>query len=336
MKKIVTTRNDLRQLIESAVGLTFPEGPKEKDPAVINEPAPDDNVPIVPLDSQLDRAMTVEIPIDDEEYEPENVIELSHAVAVLAKKVPPERIIEFFKNVRRLTDRTIEAQEKKEKGPEVGPKDNKEIDVDKIQEMNVRRAVRKILAEAGFDGEGGYEGSRGTKKKGARELSLDDVAREAGLQGASGARQLINKAAQKIKFLLDMPEDERNEIIIRAAGEYIDYLVDLDKKARRDPATAGEEGLSEEDAEFMRDHPEYIQELDGFREFLRKYWLRAMRDAGADEEAPDVASIKLPTTGVEDDDEDVPRKPKMSKADREARAAKKADAVASRKLGGLR
>lgn len=335
MKKIVTTRDDLRQLIESAVGLTFPAGPGEKDPAVINEPAPDDNVPIVPLDSQLDRATSVEIPIDDEEYEPENVVELSHAVAALAKKVPPERIVEFFKDVRRLTDKAIEAQEKKEKGPEVGPKDNKEIDVDKIQEMNVRRAVRKILAEAGFDGEGGYEGSRGTKKKGARELSLDDVAREAGLKGASGARQLINKAAQKIKFLLDMPEDERNEIIIRAAGEYIDYLVDLDKEARKDPATAGEEGISEEDAEFMRDHPEYIQELDGFREFLRKYWLRAMRDADIDEEAPDVASVKFPAP-AEDDEDDVPKKPKLSKADREARAAKKADAAASRKLGGLR
>jgi hypothetical protein len=87
--------------------------------------------------------------------------------------------------------------------------------------------------------------------------------------------------------------------------------------------------MSEDDADFMRDHPEHIQELDGFREFLRKYWLRAMRDAGvSDATAPDVASMKMPAA---EDKEEAPAKPKRSKAEREAAAAQKADAAATKK-----
>lgn len=337
MRNVITTREAVRQLIEQAVGLTHPEGPREKDPAVINEPAPSEEVPITPVDAQIDQEIATSAPVDDEDYVPTNVTELGRAALALSRQVPPEKVEGFYKDVKKLVQATKESKKKDDEAPKDKPKESEETDVDKIQEMKIRSAVRRILSEAGpGEGEGGYEGARGTKKKHAREISLDDVAKAAGLAGASGARQLINKAAQKAKFLVDMDEDDRNEIIINAAGEYIDHLVQLDKDARKNPALADQEGMTADDADFMRQHPEYIQELDGFREFLRKYWLRAMREAGvSDADAPDVATMKMP---VSDDESEAPAKPKLSKAEKEKRSVAKADAAATKKtkLGGFR
>lgn len=335
MGKIITTRDVVRQLVEQAVGLTHPEGPHEKNPAVINEPAPAEDVPITPVDAQLDQEIVTAPPVDDEEYEPASVVELGQAALALARQVPPEKIVEFYKEIKKLVEATIESKKKDDEAPKDKPKNSEETDVDKIQEMRIRAAVRRVLSEAGSgEGEGGYEGRRGTKKKGAREISLDDVAKEVGLGAASGARQLINKAAQKAKFLIDMPEDERSEIILRAAGDYVDYLEKLDSEASENPELADQEGMSAEDAAFMRQHPEYIQELDGFREHLRKYWLAAMRKAGVkDEVPPDVASMKLPSS--DEDEPEAKVKPKLSAADKEKRLAAKADASASKKSGKL-
>lgn len=328
MSKAITTRDAVRQLIEQAVGLTHPTDAREKNPAIINEPAPNSEAPIVPFDARTDQEIVASPPIDDEEYMPVNLVDLGKAAQALAIQIPAEMLETFYKDLRRLVEVTKEKQKKRDEAPKDNQKtDEEETDVNKVLETKIRLAVRKILSE-GFDSteQGGYEGTRGTKKKFGVEMSLDAIAKELGFGAASGARQLINLAGQKAKFIADMPEGERGEIVLGAAHDYIEFLLDQDAAAKKDPEFAGEEGLTKDDAQFLRAHPEHIMMLDGFKEFLRKYWNKAMRDAGMkDQPAADIATMKTPAGEK--------KSPVVKKSAAEIEKAKtdKADAAARKK-----
>ena len=329
MTKAITTRDAVRQLIEQAVGLTHPTDSREKNPAIINEPAPSIETPIVPFDSRTEQEIVASPPIDDEEYMPANLVDLGKAAEALAIQVPPEMLESFYKDLKRLVEVTKEKQKKRDEAPKDQSKtDSEETDVNRVLETKIRLAVRKILSE-GFDSDeqGGYQGARGTKKKFGVEMSLDAIAKELGFGAASGVRQLINLAGQKAKFIADLPEGERGEIVLGAAHDYIEFLLDQDAAAKKDPEFAGEEGLTKDDAQFLRAHPEHIMMLDGFKDFLRKYWNKAMRDAGMkDQPAPDIATAKTPAA-----DKKTPAVPKKSAAEIEKAKADKADASAKKK-----
>ena len=94
--------------------------------------------------------------------------------------------------------------------------------------------------------------------------SMKDIAKDMGMS-VSGAKQAVDKAMVKMRFLKDIDDENKLEkLIVIAAGSYIDSLID-----------SGE--LNDEDKEALQDYPEEIVELDGFREFLHDIVIDMMK-----------------------------------------------------------
>lgn len=149
--------------------------------------------------------------------------------------------------------------------------------------------------------------------------TLEFVASEVeGLNTPSAVRQFLEDPRKinlmdKIKFLIAMPEKDRERVMIGAAA---DFITALEKGKQKDPIShkdpvikyvikhyisdLEEEGVvDEEDAKDLKNRTEYIVELDSFkhymanffdhnfddlvkygpfREHLKKYWQKMMRD----------------------------------------------------------
>lgn len=113
------------------------------------------------------------------------------------------------------------------------------------------------------------------KKKPAEEPVSDEstfaqIAAELGLT-TFGALKAVEVALKKMKFLLELPKDEREELILEALSDYIEFL-------------QSSEELSDEDVAFLKDHPEELSGSDEFRDYLKKYINRELRNNGSDEE----------------------------------------------------
>lgn len=106
-----------------------------------------------------------------------------------------------------------------------------------------------------------YDEERGQRKP----MSFEEIAQELGFSVA-GAKQAVDKAFEKAKFLWggDMDEDDREILILTALNDYITFLT---KSGELTPA----------DIKLMKDHPDIVRELDGFREFLHNHIRRARR-----------------------------------------------------------
>jgi len=94
--------------------------------------------------------------------------------------------------------------------------------------------------------------------------SFKQIAQELGYASESGAKQAAEKAMSKVKFASKMDQDELQIVVLTAMSDYIDFL-----------NNSGE--LTSADVQLMKDHPNIVSELDGFREFLDKYIKREMR-----------------------------------------------------------
>lgn len=120
------------------------------------------------------------------------------------------------------------------------PKDADDDDDDLDDDGNKRRRAYKSTAIGGMEDVGG--------------ASFEDIAADLGFSVA-GAKQAVDKALEKARFLAGMDEDDKEILILTAMNDYIDQL-----------ASSGE--LSPQDVQLMKDHPDIVRELDGFREFL--------------------------------------------------------------------
>jgi hypothetical protein len=95
--------------------------------------------------------------------------------------------------------------------------------------------------------------------------SFKEIAKEMGYASESGAKQAVEKALQKAKFVATMEPEDLKIVTLTAMNDYVDFL---NKSGELTPA----------DVQLMKDHPAIIQGLDGFREFLEKALKRAMKD----------------------------------------------------------
>jgi len=90
--------------------------------------------------------------------------------------------------------------------------------------------------------------------------SFEEIASELGF-AVSGAKQAVDKAMQKAQWLgamqLERPDD-LEITVLTAMNDYIKYL-----------SKSGE--LTSADVQLLKDHPDIVRTLDGFREFLDKY-----------------------------------------------------------------
>jgi hypothetical protein len=81
----------------------------------------------------------------------------------------------------------------------------------------------------------------------------------------SGAKRIADEALKKAHFLCDMDPEDLEIIVHTAMNDYIKYLT---KSGELTPA----------DVQLMKDHPNIIRDLDGFREFLHNSIRRARRE----------------------------------------------------------
>lgn len=95
--------------------------------------------------------------------------------------------------------------------------------------------------------------------------SFEQIAKELGFS-VSGAKQAVDKAIEKARWAQFTIDPDEYEILVLTSMN--DYISMLDKTGELTPA----------DVKLMKDHPDIVRELDGFREFLDKAIRRARRE----------------------------------------------------------
>jgi hypothetical protein len=103
--------------------------------------------------------------------------------------------------------------------------------------------------------------------------SFKDIAKEMGFAAESGAKQAVEKALSKAKFVMkmDLLEPEELEIaVLQSMSDYIDVLKNTKE-------------LSNEEIAMLKDNPGIVRELDGFREFLDKSLRKIRKDQESEE-----------------------------------------------------
>lgn len=262
------TVNDraLRQLVREAlggniIGAAPPEG--EEKSVVVND--------------VVDQSAPDTDPMN-QDFVPQTRAELDVAVRRLAKDLPQTAVPNAYVAIKR----TIEDETEKALTGDEMKRDEKKPTKDTQAEAVVRNVVRKLLNEITPRNDWGYSGTdygeRNTDydddEEPGRKFStmtdvdgatFDEIATELGFSVA-GAKQFVDKTMQKAQWVGSIMQNDPDELeimVLTAAGDYVDML-----------ARTGE--LSSEDVMLMKDHPDVIRELSGFREFLSNR-IRKMR-----------------------------------------------------------
>lgn len=181
---------------------------------------------------------------------------LSEADLPPVKKIPfgvhggeAQRHIDKSKDwLRRSMGKAIDDYEKPAPEEPVNPEDP--TVGDGVPDAPGKRKAYKSSALGAMD-DIDYDEDRGEREP----MSFVEIAKELGFSVA-GAKQAVDKALEKAQFLArDMDEDDREILILTAMSDYIDKL---NKSGELNPA----------DVQLMKDHPEIVRDLDGFREYL--------------------------------------------------------------------
>jgi hypothetical protein len=134
---------------------------------------------------------------------------------------------------------------------------------------DLKKMVKSTGAEdMGDEPERDKRGYMSTQAAGG--ASFDEIAAEFGFAGPQGAKAAVEKALAKMRYLMKLPEEDRDFLVLAAMDDYINML-----------SKTGE--LTPQDVTLLRAHPAIVQDLEGFKDHLHKFVLRGMRDAKADE-----------------------------------------------------
>lgn len=97
--------------------------------------------------------------------------------------------------------------------------------------------------------------------------SFDEIAKELGFSHPSGAKGAVVKALEKAKFVGEMDPDELDILVLNSMNDYVNML-------------SGTGELTPADVKLLKDHPDIVRELDGFREYLDKALRSARKSTG--------------------------------------------------------
>jgi hypothetical protein len=228
-------------------------------------------------------------------FKPRNRMELRSVLATLVDEISDDDATNFYDTFRGVVDKNKEEEDMK--------KDDKKV------EEAVRLSIRKLLREMGpyrdtgmsysgpmtgtasakegfeeceaCEGEGmlddgtdctvckgkGMVPSKKRKNKMMTDVggaSFKEIAQEMGYASESGAKQAVEKALEKARFVMTAEPDEVQIITLTAMNDYINML-----------NKSGE--LTAADVQLMKDHPNIVAGLDGFREFLDKALKKAQK-----------------------------------------------------------
>lgn len=183
-----------------------------------------DATPIMPTNQMATQLSVERPPVEDEDYLPVNIEELSRAASAIARMVPEGQIEYFYRRLHELlddtTDQTVDTKEEKNE------KKNESIN------RRIRKVLREMLSDEDkkeFD-----EFRSGTKVDyfGESEppeeegMGLEDIASKFGYSSASGARQEIQKITDRLKYFVTKVKPEDLDGLIKyASGEYVNTLL---------------------------------------------------------------------------------------------------------------
>lgn len=261
---------------------------------------------IVNVNSTVDpsAALTDEL---NTNFVPQNKVELDMAVKRITQDLSNDKVPSVYRMLTKAIA-SMETKDKKDFSMKMSPTNSK-----KNVEEAIRREVRKVLSEISPKNDMSYSGidfgdepdendevdpldsytepptNRAFKTTAIGNMtdvggaSFDEIAQETGFSVA-GAKQAVDKALRKLRFLSKMDHKDYSKLVLKAMGDYVEML-----------NSSGE--LSPADVQLMKSHPDVVQDLDGFREFLHGY-VRKARNAAGDHEltAPEAPmSSDLPT-----------------------------------------
>ena len=248
------------------------------------DPTVPDEVPLKPTEMMSTSQLATERPpIEDEDFKPDNIAQLSKSAAAIAQLVPAEQIGFFYKELHKLLDSATDNQEmpdtkgvlgdqesEAEKG-EVDSPNPKDEDKKEVKEETFRRMVREVLLEMLSDEEkrefdefrgDGYSvsepdyDSSSDRSRNQEGETLEDLAADMGFSGAPGVRQYIDKILKKTQyFALKVKPEDMNSLKDFATGEFIDAM---SQSGLLDP----------EDIVELQQAPKAVNELDSFRFFF--------------------------------------------------------------------
>lgn len=219
-------------------------------------------------------------------YKPGSKAELRVALSGMVEDMPDESVPGVYDKIKQAL-----AAKEDEEGKKQMEKSNKKV------EESIRLEIRRMLSEADlppvkkipYGVSGIQRGPESPAVKGLRRTlekmkdiddeyedpdapaagrgrknvmmtdvsgaSFDEIAKELGFAGASGAKKAVMTALAKAKFIGTMDPDDLEIIVLRAMSDYVKALESTNE-------------LSPADIKLLKDHPDIVRELEGFREFL--------------------------------------------------------------------
>ena len=278
------------------------------------DPTVPDEIPLKPTEMMSTSQLATERPpIEDEEFEPTNLSQLSKSAAAIAQLVPGDQIGFFYKELHKILDSATENQSapdakgqlgdqesEAEKGEVESPNPKDKEGEKEVKEETFRRMVREILLEMLDDDDkkefdefrgGGYsieqpESAPAPSSSSSDGETLEGLADKMGFSGAPGVRQYIDKILKKTEyFSLKVKPEDMNKLKDFAVGEYIDAMAQTDL-------------LDPEDVVELQQAPQAVNELDSFRfffvaAFLMPSYQKVAREAKA-RIKDQMAALKIP------------------------------------------
>ena len=233
-------------------------GDEDKDETTVPH-----EVPIEPAEMMATQLVDQRPPIEDDEYIPDNVDELSRSADALTRMVPADKVADVYRKLQRLVDSAID--DHNNPGETTVPKQEKDV-----QEESLRKAIRLILSESpSWDDDEfstGYNISDGEPDYSAMDdppvnnepdgMGLDQLAGEYGYSGASGVRQDIERMLQRMRFVAEeVGVKEIEALRTHAVQEFIDTM-------------RVNEYIDDEDVVELQQTPSVVANLDSFRFFF--------------------------------------------------------------------
>ena len=253
-------------LEDVAYGIYDRPGPTGKVADAEEETTVPDEVPLDPSPQMSNQLSVQRPPIEDEDYIPASVEELSRAAAAIAQLVPSNALEHYYKNLHKILDDATDYSAQKTAPHE--DRLGKDTEEPAVTEESIRAELRAMLLEQLSDDDlrdyeefrSGYStfepDSEPEEVKSSGEMSLDDMAKKFGYSGAPGMRQEIDRLTNRLQyFAAKVDTDDLDALVKYATGEFIDQLEATNV-------------LDEEDVDDLRAAPNLVKDLDSFRYFF--------------------------------------------------------------------
>ena len=273
-------------------------GPTGKIADAEEETTVPDEVPLDPSPQMSNQLSVQRPPIEDEEYVPASIEELTRAASAISQLVPKSAIESYYRDLHRILD---DATEKAAQDTQDQDDLSAGTDSPAVTEEAIRKELRLMLLEALSDEDlrdyedfrGGYsviepdEDYSEVKTKSSGEMSLEDLAQEFGYSGPTGIRQHIEKITNRLEYMAKVvKKDDLDALVNYGVGEYIDSLEESDL-------------LGTEDIEELRSASGMVKDLDSFKYFfvsalVMPAWTKITKQATKNVKTA-VANLGLPT-----------------------------------------